>query len=116
MSTVDDYFAGLDDASRAAFERIRDLALEVAPEATPGQSYGMAALIYRKKPLLGFRAAQKHLSVFPFSPQAVEAVKDQLAGFDTAKGTVRFTTERPLPDRAVRDMVRHRMAEIAGTG
>lgn len=114
MSTVDDYFASLDDASRAAFERIRDLALEVAPEATPGKSYGMAALIYRKKPLLGLRAAQKHLSVFPFSPQAVEAVKDQLAGFDTAKGAVRFTPARPLPDRAVRDMVRHRMAEITG--
>jgi ribosomal protein L9 len=42
-----------------------------------GASYGMAALKYRQKPLLGFRAAQQHLSIFPFSSDVVEAVRDQ---------------------------------------
>ena len=113
MSVIDDYLAGLDADARAAFARVRDVALEEAPGAQPGTSYGMAALIIHGKPLLGFKAARAHLSVFPFSPQAVDAARDQLAGFDLAKGTVRFTAAHPLPDEAVRTLVRARLAELA---
>jgi uncharacterized protein YdhG (YjbR/CyaY superfamily) len=114
VSVIDDYLAGLEPEARAALERIRDLALEVAPDAEPGTSYGLAALIYRSKPLLGFRAAQRHLSVYPFSPQVIDDVRDRLAGFDLAKGTIRFTAAAPLPDDVVREIVRLRAAEIAG--
>ena len=114
MSAVDDYLAGLAAEPRAAFAHIRDLALEVVPQAEPGTSYGMAALMYRGRPLLGFRAAQRHLSIYPFSPQVIEDVRDQLGGFDLAKGTIRFTAGRPLPDDVVREIVRRRAAEIAG--
>jgi uncharacterized protein YdhG (YjbR/CyaY superfamily) len=112
MSAVDDYFDGLDASSRAAFEHIRNLATEVAPEVDEGTSYGMAALTYKQKPLLGFRAAKQHLSIFPFSPQAIDGVRDQLAGYELAKGTVRFTVGKPPPDDAVRELVRRRVAEI----
>jgi uncharacterized protein YdhG (YjbR/CyaY superfamily) len=111
---VDDYFAGLDEAARIAFEHVRQLAMTVAPDAEGGTSYGMAALRYRGKPLLGFRESAGHLSVFPFSPAAIDAVRDRLAGFSLSKGTVRFTAAAPLPDDVVLDLVRHRMAEIAG--
>lgn len=114
MPALDDYLAGLDPAARAAFEHIRDLVMGVVPEAEQGTSYGMAALRYRKKPLLGFRAAAQHLSIFPFSPQAVDAVRARLTGFDLSKGTIRFTAARPLPDEAVRELVRHRAEEIGG--
>ena len=115
MSTVDEYFASLDPDSRRTFEKVRDLALEIAPEAGAGTSYGMAALIYRSKPLLGFRAAKHHLSVFPFSPEVVEGVSGQLGGFDLSKGTIRFTVAQPIPDDIVREVVRRRMAEISGS-
>jgi len=112
MPAVEDYFAELDAPQRAAFDRIRVLALQLAPDAEEGVSYGMAALKLRQKPLLGFRAAKQHLSIFPFSPAAIDAVREQLAGFELAKGTVRFTVDQPLPDDAVRDLIRHRIAEI----
>lgn len=112
MADVDDYFAGLDAPARAAFERIRALAEKFAPDAEQGTSYGMAALRLKGKPLLGFKAAKDHLAVFPFSPAAVDVVRERLAGFSLSKGTVRFTTDRPLPDDVVRDLVRQRMGEI----
>jgi len=114
MSTVDEYFSGLDAPTRVAFERIRGLAMELAPDADDGMSYGMAALRYNGKPLLGFRTAKGHLSIFPFSPQAVDAVRERLAAGDLSKGTIRFTVEAPLPDDVVRDVVRHRLGEITG--
>jgi uncharacterized protein YdhG (YjbR/CyaY superfamily) len=113
VSEVDDYFDSLDAATREAFEHIRRLAVQVVPDAEEGKSYGMAALRYQRKPLLGFLAAKDHLSVFPFSTQVVDAVRDRLAGYELAKGTIRFTLAQPLPDDVVRDIVRLRVQEIA---
>jgi uncharacterized protein YdhG (YjbR/CyaY superfamily) len=110
MAAVDEYFAELDAPARAAFERIRALAVEVVPDAEQGTSYGMAALRHKGKPLLGFKAAKDHLSVFPFSPAAVDAVRDRVT--TVSKGTVRFTPDTPLPDDVIRDLVEHRAREI----
>jgi uncharacterized protein YdhG (YjbR/CyaY superfamily) len=114
VAAVDDYFASLDASTRAAFEHIRALVLELVPEAEQGKSYGMAALVYRHKPLLACLAARQHLSVFPFSPRVVEAVQDRLSGFELSKGTIRFTVDKPLPDQVVQDVVRLRLEEIVG--
>ncbi|HEY5187377.1 MAG TPA: DUF1801 domain-containing protein [Actinomycetes bacterium] len=116
MPAVDDYLDGLDDPTRSAFERIRALALVEATEAVQGTSYGMAALLYRGKPLLGVLAAKHHLSVFPFSSRVVDAVRDRLDTFELSKGTIRFSVDQPIPDEVVRDVVRLRMAEIDGAG
>ena len=114
MGAVTDYLATLDAADRAAFVRVRDLAVAEAPDATEGTSYGMAALLLGGRPLLGMRAAKGHLSVFPFSPEVVEAVASRLVGFSVSKGTIRFTADDPLPEDVLRDLVRLRRAEIEG--
>ncbi|NIJ14402.1 uncharacterized protein YdhG (YjbR/CyaY superfamily) [Saccharomonospora amisosensis] len=112
---VDAYLATLDGPARTAFERVRDTALTAVPAAEQGKSYGMAALTFRGKPLLAFRAAKQHLSVFPFSGEIVEAVRGRLDGFDCSKGTIRFTAGEPLPDDVVADIVRLRVAEITAS-
>ncbi|HEY5249174.1 MAG TPA: DUF1801 domain-containing protein [Dermatophilaceae bacterium] len=114
MSAVDDYLGGLDAPTRSAFEHIRTLVVDMVPEVEEGKSYGMAAFKYRRKPLLGFLAAEHHLSVFPFSPPVIDRARDRLAGFDLSKGTIRFTAARPLPDEAVHDIVTYRKEEIDG--
>ena len=115
VSAVDDYVGGLDAPTRAAFEHIRTLAMAVVPEAEQGTSYGLAALTYRHKPLLGFLAATHHLSIFPFSSRVVDAVRDRLTAFELSRGTIRFTAAMPLPDDVVRDIVSRRRNEIVGT-
>jgi uncharacterized protein YdhG (YjbR/CyaY superfamily) len=116
MPTFDEYFAGLAEPQRAALERVRLFVRRVAPDAEESESYGMPAFRYRGRPLLGVNAASNHLSVFPFSPGAIDAARDELAGFELSKGTVRFTPERPIPARALRLLVRTRLQEIKGAG
>jgi uncharacterized protein YdhG (YjbR/CyaY superfamily) len=113
MSAMDEYLDGLPPEYKAALARVRTVVEEVEPEAEEGESYGMPAFLYAGRPLLGFRAAKKHLSVFPFSPAAVEAVEDRLEGFDLSKGTIRFTPDRPVPEDVLVDLVRVRKEEIA---
>jgi uncharacterized protein YdhG (YjbR/CyaY superfamily) len=114
MSSFDEYLATVPDPQRAELERIRRFVLRKVPDAEEATSYGLPAFKYKKRPLLGFRASKSHLSVFPFSPEAVDAARGALAGFDLSKGTVRFTPERPIPDSALEELLRHRIREIEG--
>jgi uncharacterized protein YdhG (YjbR/CyaY superfamily) len=109
---MDDYLDGLESDQRAALARVRSVVDGVVPDAEEGTSYGMPAFLYAGRPLLGFRAAKRHLSVFPFSSAAIEAVKDRLEGFDLSKGTIRFSPDSPVPDDVLADVIRARKQEI----
>lgn len=112
MTDIDDFLAGLEPAERGLFRHICELVVGVVPEAQPGRSYGMAAYRAAGKPLLGFTSNRAHLALHPFSSAVVEAVIHDLTGFSLSKGTIRFTTDRPVPDEVVERIVRLRMAEI----
>lgn len=55
---MDDYLLDIEESARSALQHIRDLVKAVVPEAEEGRSYGMPALRYNKRPLLGFVAAK----------------------------------------------------------
>ena len=71
-----------------------------------------AGLPLQGKPLLGFSEAKAHLNLHPFSPAAIDPVRERLADYRVLKGTVTFTPERPLPPDAVAEIVTARKAEI----
>ena len=109
---MDDYLDALQPAQKVALERVRAIVGGLVPDAEEGTSYGVPAFIHAGRPLLGFSAAKKHLSIFPFSPAAIEAVRERLEGFDVAKGTIRFSPDRPVPEDVLADLVRARQDEI----
>jgi uncharacterized protein YdhG (YjbR/CyaY superfamily) len=112
VTSFDDYLASVPQDQRAELARIREIVRSSVPDVEESVSYGMPAFKYRGRPLLGFKVARNHLSVFPFSPAAIDAARDALAGFDISKGTVRFAADKPLPDSAIEQLVRHRLGEI----
>jgi uncharacterized protein YdhG (YjbR/CyaY superfamily) len=112
MGTVDDSLAALSEPDRGCLHRVIDIARAMVPEAVEGMSYGMPALKFEGKPLIGVVAAAKHLSVFPFSPAVIDAVAGRLEGYSLSKGTIRFTPDHPLPDDVLEEIVRLRRAEI----
>ena len=111
---VTDYLATLPEADRAAYEKVLETAHAAVPDLREGTGYGMAALTYRGKPLLGIHAATQHLGLYPFSGDVVGLLGDELSGFERSKGAIRFTAEHPLPVEVVRDLVRLRANEIDG--
>ncbi|MCK6211365.1 DUF1801 domain-containing protein [Georgenia sp. EYE_87] len=112
MSTVDEVIAEVPSPSREILQHVIDIARRLAPDAKDGVSYGMPALRVAGKPFVSVVAAAKHLSLFPFSPAAIDTVRDALEGYSLSKGTVRFTAEHPLPDDVVERLLRARLAEI----
>jgi uncharacterized protein YdhG (YjbR/CyaY superfamily) len=108
---VDAVLAALPEAERAALEALRRVIAAAAPEAVETISYGVPAFKYRGRPLVSFAAAKSHLSLFVQSPGVMEAHRDEVVGFDTSKGTIRFSPARPIPEELVTKLVRARMAE-----
>jgi uncharacterized protein YdhG (YjbR/CyaY superfamily) len=117
MGSVDDYVRDLDPADRAVIDHVYALAREEVPDAEQGKGYGMPALVYRGKPLIAVMRAKKHVGIYPFSPDAVAHVADEVGGVPDSgldKGTIRFQPEHPLPDEIVRALVRFRRDQIDG--
>lgn len=112
MGTIDDYLAELDSDDREAIERVYDIARQLVPDVDQGKGYGMPALVYKGKSLIAVMRTEKHLGLYPFSPDAITAAASELEGFDRDKGTVRFQADTPLPSAAIRTLVMTRKAQI----
>ena len=72
MGDVDAYLENQPAEVRVALQCVMDLVLEVAPDAEQGTSYGAPAFRFGGRPLVGFKAAKEHLSLFVFDPEIIE--------------------------------------------
>ena len=107
---VDVYFATLSPEKRAALQKLRRTIKAAAPKAEECISYAMPA--FRQDGLLvAYAAFAKHCSLFPCG--SVKAFSEDLAGYETSKGTIRFDPKKGLPASLVRKIVKARLAENA---
>lgn len=109
---IEAYLAERPPAIRAALERLRGQIERAVPAAEPGMSYGMPAFRYRGKPVAGLAGHATHCGFYPMSGSVLDAFTVELAGYDVARGTVRFDPAIGLPDELVAAIVHARMAEI----
>ncbi len=109
---VDAFLADLPEEMRAALEQLRRTIAKAAPDAVEGISYGVPAFKYRGRPLVSFGGGKKHCSFYVQSPPVMGAHRDELARYETAKGTIRFPADEPLPAELVRKLVEARIAEV----
>jgi uncharacterized protein YdhG (YjbR/CyaY superfamily) len=110
-NVVDKYLAGVPEPARGTLEKVRaTIRSVVPPEATEGISYGMPAFRY-KGVLVGYAAFATHCSFFPMSAALVESFKEDLKDYNTSKGTIRFSVDKPLPAALLKKLVKARIAQ-----
>jgi uncharacterized protein YdhG (YjbR/CyaY superfamily) len=110
---VDDYLANLPGDKRAALEELRKIIRDIVPEAEERISYGLPAFRYQDRMLVGYGATAGHCALYLMSSSTIEAFQDDLKGFATSKGTIRFQPEHPLPADLVDLLVQARITENA---
>jgi uncharacterized protein YdhG (YjbR/CyaY superfamily) len=109
---TDEYLALVPEPARTTLSKMRATIRSVAPaEATEAISYGMPSFRY-KGGLVGFAAFSGHCSFFPMSAALIEQFKDDLKNYETAKGTIRFPLDKPLPAALIKKFVKARIAQI----
>jgi uncharacterized protein YdhG (YjbR/CyaY superfamily) len=109
--TVDDYLNNITPSQKAEYDRVEKIVKEFEPEVDEVISYGIPTFKYRGKYLLYFGAFKNHMSLFPGSG-FVDEMKDELAGFKVAKGTIQFTEDKPVPKDVIVKILQRRKAEI----
>ena len=107
---VDEYLAGVPEPARSTLNKVRAaIRTAVPPGTTETISYGMPAFKHNGV-LVWYAAFSNHCSLFP-TGAVLEAFKKELKGFSTSKGTIQFSTEKPLPAALVKKMVKARVAQ-----
>jgi uncharacterized protein YdhG (YjbR/CyaY superfamily) len=108
---VDKYLAGVPEEKRAALEKLRQTIRTVVPEAEEILWYQMPTFKFEGRPLVTYAAFKDHCSLFPMSNAVIKAHAAELKSYVTSKGTVRFTSDKPLPAALVKKIVRARIKE-----
>ncbi len=69
-------------------------------------SYGIPAFTIDGKKIVWFAAFKKHVGFYPGSA-AIAKFEDELTGYKTAKGSVQFPYDLPVPRALVVRMTKH---------
>jgi len=108
---VDEYLAGVAEPARSTLSKMRAAIRSVVPpEASETISYRIPAFKHNGV-LVWFAAFSDHCSLFP-TAAVVEAFKNELEGYATSKGTIQFPTDKPLPTRLIKKLVKARVKQI----
>jgi uncharacterized protein YdhG (YjbR/CyaY superfamily) len=108
---IDQYLEGLDEPKRETLAQLRQAILNVLPEAEQGMSYRLPAFRVRGKTIAGFAAFKSHLSYLPHSGSVFPELKDELKGYTTSTGALRFDIGRPLPASLVERLIAVRLRQ-----
>jgi uncharacterized protein YdhG (YjbR/CyaY superfamily) len=113
-ASVDEYLATMPDATRAKLEAIRRTIRETAPDATEKIGYGIPTFVFHGN-LVHFAGYEGHIGFYP-GASGVRQFADELEGYETSKGTIRFPLDEPPPLDLVRRIVEFRVRENSGLG
>jgi uncharacterized protein YdhG (YjbR/CyaY superfamily) len=109
FETIDEYIGQFPPGIREKLEELRKVIRESAPEASEKISYQMPTF-YLEGNLVHFAAFSRHIGFYP-TPSGIEAFSKELAGYKSAKGSVQFPIEQPLPYDLIRRIVKYRVEE-----
>jgi uncharacterized protein YdhG (YjbR/CyaY superfamily) len=107
---IDAYIAGFPSPVRARLEDMRATIRRAAPGATERMAYGIPTF-HLNGNLVHFAAFERHLGFYP-TPSGIAAFREPLARYKSAKGSVQFPHDEPLPLDLVAEIVKFRVAEM----
>jgi uncharacterized protein YdhG (YjbR/CyaY superfamily) len=104
------YTAKLPPATRRKLKELANIIRKTAPGAVDSFSYQIPAFRLHGKILVWYAGWANHLSIYPLNATDREFAKRK--GFKTAKGTVQFPLDDPLPVSLVKRLVKSRVAAL----
>jgi uncharacterized protein YdhG (YjbR/CyaY superfamily) len=106
---VDEYIAAAPQPAQQKLRQMRACLRAATPGATESLKYGMPAFSY-KRILVIYGAFRHHIGFYP-TASAVTAFAKALARYHTAKGSIQFPLESPLPLPLIRKITAFRVRE-----
>src|SRR3954447_13013018 len=107
--TTTEYINAAPKEARKKLREMRACIRAAAPGATESLKWGMPSFSYRRI-LVTFAAHKTHIGFYP-TPSAVKAFAEKLTRFHTARGSIQFPLEQPLPLGLIAKITKFRVQE-----
>lgn len=106
---IDEYIAGFPKDVQEILEKIRLTIREAAPDAQETINYQIPTFTLKGN-LVHFAGFKKHIGFYP-APSGIEKFKQELSGYESAKGSVQFPLDQPIPYDLISRITRFRVQE-----
>jgi uncharacterized protein YdhG (YjbR/CyaY superfamily) len=106
FTSIDEYHVSFPKNTQKILQQLRQTIKQVAPQATETISYNIPAF----KNIVSYAGYKEHIGFYP-GAKALTVFKDELTKFNTAKGTIQFPIDKPLPTALIKKIVKFRVAE-----
>ena len=106
---IDEYIAAFPKDVQDILEELRQTIKKAAPEAKETINYQIPTFTLYGN-LVHFAAFKNHIGFYP-TPSAISAFEKELSRYEGAKGSVKFSIEKPLPLAVVSKIVKFRVKE-----
>lgn len=108
-TNIDEYIAGYSDDLQEILEQVRGTIKNAAPDAEEAIKYQIPTFVLNGN-LVHFAAFKNHIGFYP-TPSGIEAFKQELSRYKSAKGSVQFPINEPMPLSLIDRIVRFRANE-----
>jgi uncharacterized protein YdhG (YjbR/CyaY superfamily) len=108
--SVDEYFSWFSGEILEKLQAIRARILKEIPEAKEVISYHMPA-VRTSEVLVYYAVAKNHVGFYPTN-SGVSEFKKELEGYQTSKGAIQFSHDKPLPLDLIAEIVKFRFFEV----
>ena len=106
---IDGYIAIFPNGVRELLEKVRITIGKAAPDAEEKISYRIPTFALKGN-LVHFAAFKKHIWFYP-TPTGIEKFKKELSVYEGAKGSVKFSLDKPIPFSLISKIVKFRVKE-----
>jgi uncharacterized protein YdhG (YjbR/CyaY superfamily) len=106
---IDEYISRFPKDVQIILEKIRTTIRKTAPDAKETIAYQIPTFTLEGN-LVHFAAYAKHIGFYP-TPNGITKFKKELAKYATAKGSVQFPLDRPIPYDIIKKIVMYRVQE-----
>jgi uncharacterized protein YdhG (YjbR/CyaY superfamily) len=107
--SIDEYIGMFPKDIQSILEELRAAIKAAAPGAKEKISYQIPTFDLKGN-LVHFAAFKNHIGFYP-TPSGILAFKKELSVYESAKGSVQFPLDKPLPLKLVSRIVKFRVAE-----
>ena len=107
--SIDTYISTFPDDVQVLLKSIRETVHKAAPDAEETIKYGIPTFVFHGN-LVHFGGYKNHIGFYP-APSGIEAFKKELSQYKSAKGSVQFPIDKPLPLSLIAKIVTFRVKE-----